>query len=116
MSIVHPTSVGVPSACLASVKEASLNAQSPANEVGSDGQPLPRTVGVAKELHHAIRWCCAVLSVILVCVGGFAVFESSNELGTASMLILGAFFAIVASLGHVPRLKWGDSEIDSSVA
>lgn len=100
----------------ARLKEGSLNSQPHANGTGSEVQTRPPTVGVAKELRNAIRWCCAVLSLILVCVGGYAVFESGNELGTASLLILGAFFAVVAALGHVPRLKWGDAEIDSSVA
>lgn len=43
-------------------------------------------------------------------------FRSDNEAGAATMLIVAAFFAIVAALGRVPRLKFGDNEIDPSAA
>ena len=55
---------------------------------------------------------CGAIGAGLIVAGAVAVFLTENEIGSAGLLVTGAFFAMIAVLGHVPRLKWGDTEVD----
>ena len=49
-------------------------------------------------------------------LGGVATFQTDNEVGTAAAFAVGLFFAIVALIGRVPKVKVGDNEIDPATA
>jgi len=52
------------------------------------------------------------ISLALVALGTFAVFESDNEVGTATLLVSGLFIGTVAMFGRLPtKVKFGDAEI-----
>lgn len=44
--------------------------------------------------------------------GVAAVFLTSNEIGSATLLAAGVYFVVASFLGRFPRLKFGDNEID----
>lgn len=57
-----------------------------------------------------------------VCVGagaflafgfaGYATLETDNEVGTGGFVLVGLYLAIVAITGRLPRIKFGENEID----
>jgi hypothetical protein len=70
----------------------------------------PRDIGTFATVAAAIA---AVLGLGL---GGVATFKTDNEVGTAAAFAVGLFFAIVAIIGRVPKVKVGDNEIDPATA
>lgn len=54
----------------------------------------------------------AVLGLASGGAGVAAVFHTENEVGSAALITVGVYFLLAANLGHYPRLKFGDNEID----
>lgn len=61
-----------------------------------------------------MRLTSVAVAVASVGAGGVAVFETENEVGTGTLLAIGAYFVIAVILGRFPRLKLGENEIDPS--
>lgn len=78
----------------------------------ADSQETSAWVPASKELSRRVRGLTSFAGVGLAIAGSCAVFITSNELGSAALLVIGALFMIIAVLGHVPRLRWGQPEID----
>lgn len=72
-------------------------------------------VSVNRPLQLWVRALCAALGTALVGSGGAAVFLTPNEIGSATLLAMGALFVVIALVGHVPRLKWGSAEVDPAL-
>lgn len=58
------------------------------------------------------RFGAALTAVLVAGFGGYAVITTDNELGSSTLLLIGVFFALVAFLGRVPRVRIGDNEMD----
>jgi hypothetical protein len=58
------------------------------------------------------RVVAAVLGLAGTGTGAVAVFVTGNELGSTALITVGVYFVLAANLGHYPRLKFGDNEID----
>lgn len=69
-------------------------------------------MAVTRQLSGPVRLACALIGTSMLGGGAVAVFRTSNELGSATLLVLGSLFALMAVLGHVPRFKWGGTEVD----
>ncbi len=48
--------------------------------------------------------------------GVLAVFRTENGAGATTLLVVAALFGLVTVLGFVPRLKFGDAEVDPGFA
>src|SRR5687768_12524113 len=70
---------------------------------------------VRREFNRAATALCGLGGVAGLVLGGYAVVETDNELGTVAAMTFGFLFAVMALLGRVPRIKVGDTEIDPSV-
>ncbi|WP_431838437.1 hypothetical protein [Cellulomonas sp. Y8] len=88
----------------------------------TDATPKPAPDPTAKaaprtergRLNAAWRVASGVAALALGVFGVLAVFRTMNTAGSATMLVVAALFGVVTLLGHVPRLKFGDNEIDPS--
>jgi hypothetical protein len=68
--------------------------------------------GALVPLPRSQRGFAVVLGALASVTGGVAVFRTSNGAGTTALLIVGAFFLLIGSLGVLPvRLKIGDNEL-----
>lgn len=54
----------------------------------------------------------AVIAVVAGLGGAVAVYLTDNEVGSATLLVVGVYFTVATVLGRFPRLKVGDNEID----
>ncbi|SNY78706.1 hypothetical protein SAMN04244553_1367 [Nocardia amikacinitolerans] len=61
-----------------------------------------------------MRWLSGTVAVFAACTGAVAVFTTENQVGTAALLAIGAYFAITTLIGRFPKLKLGENEIDPS--
>lgn len=64
----------------------------------TDEQPALRS-----KLHTWERWVAGVFGFAGVCVGGVAIFVSTNQAGTTAILALGAIFVLLAVQGTAIR-------------
>src|SRR6478735_9862110 len=60
------------------------------------------------------RAASVILGLAASAAGVGAVFLTSNELGSATLLAAGVYFVLASLLGRFPKLKFGDNEIDPS--
>ena len=78
--------------------------------------PPPEPTGTAQSDQAGFtpwtRWLSGTLGAMSAGTGVTALFITENQVGTATLLAIGAYFAIAAVLGRFPRLKLGESEID----
>lgn len=77
-----------------------------------DEAPSPVLVSAPKPIQGAARGSCVLVSLAGFVAGGLATFKTSNGIGTGGLLLVGTFFGLIALLGRVPRLKWGENELD----
>ncbi|MGV9818745.1 hypothetical protein [Nocardia xishanensis] len=61
-----------------------------------------------------MRGLSGSIAIVAACTGAVAVFTTENQVGTAALLAIGAYFAITTLIGRFPRLKLGENEIDPS--
>ena len=78
--------------------------------------PKPAAHASFREVSTPVTVACVGLASCSAVFAGFATFKTDNELGTAGAFLVGLFFAVVALSGRVPRIKFGDNEIDPGVA
>ena len=53
-----------------------------------------------------------LIGLVIAGTGIYAVLETENELGSATLMVAGVYFGVASFLGRFPKLKFGDSEID----
>lgn len=71
-----------------------------------------RTASGQTLITGSARGACVLVSLGCLIAGVFATFKTDNEFGTTALLLVGVFAGLVALLQRVPRIKWGDNEMD----
>lgn len=85
-----------------------MTTPSSSHRAGADGSARSEQAGFTPWT----RWLSGTLGAVWLGTGVTAVFITENQVGTATLLAIGVYFAIAAILGFFPRLKFGESEID----
>jgi hypothetical protein len=65
-----------------------------------------------RQFGRLVTTLCALGAIFGLGLGGYATITSDNELGTVAAFTVGFLFSVVAILGRIPRLKFGDTEVD----
>ena len=62
------------------------------------------------------RLVAGLAGLALAALGVAAVFRTANDIAATALLVVGAFFGLVAMLGRVPRVRFGGNELDPQAA
>jgi len=75
-------------------------------------EPKPPRPIAQPEIKGLTRAACALVSMAGFVSGGIATFRTDNEIGTSALLLVGVLAGVITLLQRVPRIKWGDNELD----
>jgi hypothetical protein len=62
------------------------------------------------------RLVAGIVGVALAALGVAAAFRTTNDVAATALLVVGAYFGLIAMLGRVPRVRWGGNELDPRAA